>query len=130
MKTLHVKGVVFSGKREATKYLELLWVKKQIIQKFGFVPYSGTLNIKMINECCLRFREMSKKAEAIVISPEEGFWSGRCYRAYLRNNVNCVVVIPEASSYPENVIELVAPLNLREKLCLKDGDVVDLSIAL
>jgi len=103
-------------------------VKKQILRKFGFVPYSGTLNVKIFSERGLRYRETLKKAKAVVIPPVKGFWSGRYYRACLENNVNCVVVV-QVSSYPENVVELVAPLNLREKLCLKDGDMVDLNIA-
>ncbi len=42
------KGTVFSGKGEGRKFIELPWVKRQIEEKLGFTPYSGTLNIRLI----------------------------------------------------------------------------------
>jgi CTP-dependent riboflavin kinase len=45
-------------------------------------------------------------------------------------SVECAVVFPEVADYPEDVIELIASTNLREKLHLVDGDLVDLKIML
>ena len=129
MKTLRIKGIVFSGKGEAVKFVELPWVKKQIVEKLGFTPHSGTLNLKLDKEE-LRHRYLLEKAEAIEISAIKGFSRGRCFKAMLVNNMECVIVIPEIPNYPENVIEVIAPTNLREKLKLKDGDYVEIEILL
>lgn len=128
MKTLHIKGRVFSGSGEGTKFTELPWVKKQITEKLGFTPHPGTLNMKLIgNHAKL---ELLKKAQTIEILPEKGFCKGKLFNAILMNEIKCAIVVPEIENYPENILELVAPINLREKLSLKDGDIVQLKIML
>ncbi|MDH5746810.1 MAG: CTP-dependent riboflavin kinase [Candidatus Bathyarchaeota archaeon] len=129
MKTLCIKGMVFSGKGEGAKFIELPWVRKQITEKLGFTPHPGTLNIKLTRES-LKLRTLLGKTGAIEISPAAGFHRGRCFKAYLINNLKCAVVIPETPNYPRDIIELIAPINLREKLQLRDGDYVQVKILL
>jgi riboflavin kinase len=129
LKALRIKGMVFSGKGEGTKFIKLPWVRRQITEKLGFTPHLGTLNIKLSRES-LKFKTILEMAEAIEISPDAGFHGGRCFKAYLMNDLKCAVVIPETSDYPKDVLELIAPVNLREKLRLGDGDCVDVKILL
>lgn len=129
MKTLNLKGAVSSGKSEGARFIELPWVRKQIVEKIGFNPYPGTLNLKLTNEEVKR-RALLNKAEAIEISPATGFSSGKCFKAHLRDNVRCAVVIPETRNYHRDVIEVIAPTNLRDKLTLEDGDYVEVRILL
>ena len=129
MKTLCIKGIVFSGKGEGARFIELPWVKRQIVEKLGFTPYGGTLNIELTKEEFEK-RALLEKAEAIEISPVKGFNRGRCFKANLMDKLECAIVIPEIPNYPEDVIEVIAPTNLREKLKLKDGDYVEVEILL
>jgi len=121
--------MVLSGKGEGAKFIKLPWVKKQITEKLGFTPHPGTLNIKLTRES-LKLRTLLGKTGAIEISPAAGFHRGRCFKAYLINNLKCAVVFPETPDYPRDVIELIAPINLREKLQLRDGDYVEVKILL
>ena len=129
MKTLRIKGVLFSGKGEAAKFIELPWVKKQITEKLGFVPHPGTLNLKLTKEE-FKCRTLLEKTEAMEISPVKGFSRGRCFKAYLKSNLKSAVVIPEVPNYPSDMIEVIAPTNLREKLQLRDGDSVEVKVLL
>jgi len=129
LKTLLIKGIVFSGKSEGTNFIKLPWVRKQITEKLGFTPHLGTLNIKLTGES-VKLRTSLEKKGAIEISPVAGFHRGRCFEAYLINDVRCAVVIPETPDYPRDIIEVIAPINLREKLQLKDGDCVEVKILL
>lgn len=129
MKTLRIKGIIFSGKGEAARFIELPWVKRQIVEKLGFTPYRGTLNIELTKEEFEK-RALLEKAQAIEISPVKGFSRGKCFKANLMDKLECAIVIPEIPNYPENVIEVIAPTNLREKLKLKDGDYVEVEILL
>ena len=129
MKTSLIKGVIFSGKGEGTNFIKLPWVRKQITEKLGFAPHPGTLNIKLTGES-LKLRTSLEKKEAIEISPVAGFHHGRCFKAYLIDNVRCAVVIPKTADYPRDIIEVIAPINLREKLELRDGDCVEIKILL
>ena len=127
MKTLCIKGTVFSGKGEGARFIELPWVKRQIVEKLGFTPYRGTLNIELTKEE-FENRALLEKAQAIEISPVKCFCRGRCFKANLMDRLECAIVIPEIPNYPENVIEIIAPTNLREKLQLRDGDSVEVKI--
>ena len=126
---LRVKGKVFSGSGEGANFIQLSWVKTQIAEKLGFISYPGTLNIKT-TEGSREFKKLLKKEKTIEISPIEGFCRGRCFNAILMNNLKCTIIVPEIPNYPENTIEIIAQVNLREKFKLKDGDIVDVQIML
>jgi len=129
LNTLRVKGKVFSGRGEGAKFIELQWARRQIAEKLGFIPYPGTLNLKLAQDD-VRFKKLLKKAKSTEISPAKGFCRGRCFNAYLMDNLKCAIVIPEIVEYPEGIIEVVAPIDLRKKLQLKDDDTVEVKIIL
>jgi riboflavin kinase len=119
-------GRVTSGTRDGRYYLSLKKYKEQIREKMGFVPYPGTLNIRVPpDEINLRLLLRGKKGELI-----EGFGIGErtfgriiCYRCRL-NGIDGALVFPERSHHGLDVMEVVALVNLRKKLSLKEGDAV------
>ncbi|MEM3730726.1 MAG: DUF120 domain-containing protein [Candidatus Bathyarchaeia archaeon] len=129
MKTLTLKGKVFSGKGEGKEFITLPWVRKQFAEKIGFIPYPGTLNIRLMNNR-ISPKELPKHVEAVEISPAKGFCRGKCIPAYFSGSLKCVIVIPEVENYPSDVVEIAAPVNLREIFKLKDGDVVEVKLFL
>jgi len=128
-KTLTLKGKVFSGSGEGAEFIRLSWVRKQIAEKLDFIPYIGTLNIKLTAES-VAVKKSLKNARAVEILPIKGFCRGRCFPACLIQDLKCAIIIPEVKNYPEDIIEVVAPVNLREKFKLKDGDMVEVRIML
>jgi len=130
LNTLCITGTVFSGKGEGAKYVGLPWVKEQIIRKLGFVPYVGTLNIRLTEDDAKRLVKVLEKAKAIEISPVAGFRRGKCYRASLADGIECAIVIPDVTDHSEDVLEIVAPVNLRDRFHLGDGDSLDIRVHL
>ncbi len=128
MAELKFSGKVFSGKGGGKKFLDLQWVKRQINAALGFTPYAGTLNIKLSNES-VENKKLLKKAASLTVYPEEGYSKGKLFKAAI-GTVECAIVIPEVAGYPENVLEIIAPVNLREKLKLADGDEVVVTVNL
>jgi len=129
MKTLKLKGTVSSGEGTGKKFVSLSWVKKQLTEKLGFTPYPGTLNL-ILTPTQIAEKQKLKEVEAIKIDPEENFCRGRCFKALVMGRVQGALIIPEIPNYPENLVEILAPVNLRRALGLKDGDVVDLTVFL
>ena len=127
MPTLCIKGKIFTGKGEGAQFVKLPWVRKQIIQKLGFTPFPGTLNIRL-TEDGTKLKKLLAKARATEILPAAGFYRGKCFRTYLVGNFECAIVVPEVDEYPEGIIEIISSANLREKLRLKDNDVVEVKI--
>ena len=117
-----------TGHGDGAKFITLPWVRTQIEAKMGFTPYAGTLNIRLSDRNAAR-RKLLENAEAISISPEEGYCSGKLFKATI-DTVNCAVIIPEVAGYPHNVLEIIAAFNLREQLQLSDSDKVTVTINL
>jgi riboflavin kinase len=126
-KVIRIKGRVFSGTGEGARFTSLSWFRRQIVERFGFIPYPGTLNLKLDDGG--KFRKILENANPIIIEPGRGYCSGKCFGARLRS-MKVVIVIPEVESYPSDVLEVIAPVNLREKFGLRDGDQVILSLLL
>jgi len=124
--TLTFSGAVASGQGNGKRYLELDWVKQQIKEKLGYTAYPGTLNIVLTKESVTQKQQL-KKAQTIHIYPAAGYCFGSVYKASLKG-IECAIVVPEVEGYPENILEIIAPMYLRKALSLKDGDTVRVTV--
>jgi len=124
-----IKGTLMSGKGEGKYFTQLPWAKKQFIDKLGFDPYPGTLNLKLENaEDLERFRLLKNKP-GIEIKPGSGdYCVGFCFKALIESKIEGAVVIPKVKSYEPDLLEIISPINLRTSLNLWDGDIVKIKI--
>jgi len=123
-----LEGRVFTGLSEGAYYLQIPYYSRQFEEKLGFRPYPGTLNIRLMNKDSIMNRILLEKVADIRI---EGFKDGRrtyggakCILARLNDCEDVAMVFIERTHYGKDVVEIVAPNCLREKLGLKDGDKV------
>jgi riboflavin kinase len=126
MNKLCVRGKIFSGRGEGAKFLRLPWVKEQIEKKLGFTPFQGTLNVKLCPASVV-VRKSLTQAAGIEISPATGYCRGRLFKAKFQGT-ECALVFPEVANYPEDVVEIVAPVNLKRRYNVTDGDSVEVEI--
>ena len=126
MKTLQLKGRIFSGKGKGAEFVNLSWAKKQIEEKFGFMPHPGTLNIRLDGKNT-KMKKALMNAGGAEIVPAPGYCRGRIFQASIMK-VKCAVVIPEVLGYPEDVVEVISRANLREKLHLEDSSWVEVKV--
>lgn len=116
---IEFEGTVFSGKGEGKNFVSLPWVISQIEQKLGFIPYKGTLNIRL-NEKGKDNRQLLDPKKGVTLQPHLGYCPGILFRASI-SGIEGAIVIPVIPAYPSDVIEIISPLYLRDKLCLIDG---------
>ena len=126
-KKITIKGKVISGSGRGKHFVNLPWVKKQINTKLGFNPYLGTLNLRLSNE---RDTIGLRNAKGIIIKPEIGYYEGKCFRALVMKKIEGSVVLPIVPDYPSDLLEIIAPTNLRKALGLTDGMTVKVTIRL
>ena len=124
---LTLEGEVFSGLGEGAYYVSQPIYMRQFQEKLGFTPFLGTLNVRLSKKH-LKDRSL---LESISYTEIEGFkngarsfGAGRCYRVLINEEVEAFVVAALRSHYGEDVLEILAPVNLRERLNLKDGDTI------
>jgi riboflavin kinase len=126
-----VRGTIASGMGDGQYYVNRDGYKKQFKSKLWFVPYEGTLNVKVTGSELSKFQILKDHDGIPIDSFEDGgrtFGKGKCFLCTLHDQ-DCAIMIPNRSHY-DDVIEVLAKDYLRTKLGLKDGDVVELRISL
>jgi len=124
--TLTLEGKVFTGEGNGKKFMSLPWVRQQIEENLGFTPFLGTLNLRLTRQSA-SLRKQLENVEAIRICPAEGYCVGRLFTAFIGKE-KCAIILPQVKNYPENVLEIIAPVNLRAMLCLSDDDSVVVTV--
>ena len=125
------EGKIVSGMGEGKYYTEQKGYLEQFTQKLGFTPYPGTLNVEIeyIERNKLR---LLRNAEGIIISGfktrNRTFGDVHCFKATI-HKTKCYIVLPRRSHY-SNILEIIAPINLRDKLTLQDNNTVRVEISL
>lgn len=120
------EGTVFSGEGRGKKFVELPWFKRQVEEKLGFSPYPGTLNLFLTGKN-VENRRLLEVSAGLTVKPQTGYYSGVMFRASIVA-LECAVVIPIMANYPNDILEVIAPIYLRTKLKLADGSLVAVSV--
>ena len=123
----HIAGIVISGLGEGAYFMSMSHYKKEIKEKLGFDAYPGTLNIKIDKE---------QKSKLKIINPikligfkenNKTFGGVSCYKAKI-GNIDGAIIIPDINKHKEDIIEFIAPVNVKSDLNIKDGDEVKIQL--
>ncbi len=119
-----MRGKVVGGLGEGQYYISREGYSHQFSQKLGFVPFPGTLNIKLDEPFAPGLRAIQIEG---FRDNDRTFGECRCYQIRL-NGTEAAIVRPDRSAYPADLVEVIAPLQLREALKLADGDAVEVTL--
>lgn len=122
-------GKVVSGVRKAAYFTQLEWVQEQCLEKLGFKPYPGTLNLE-ISERDFPIIEALKKEEGIELMPPDPTFCAAKAMPLTIGHVSGAIIIPaeEVRVHGKQVIEVISPLRLKETLRVDDGDYLTLTV--
>ena len=123
-----ITGVLFSGLGDGAKFVRLDWVESQIEEKLGFRPYHGTINLRLDRDSIDLVRKLKDDEGVKIVPPDPKFCIAKTFRARIMGKVQGAIILPEATVHAEDTLELLAPINMREELDLKDGQQVEVEI--
>ena len=125
-----LNGTVVSGIGEGKYYMSLAPYKEQFNTHLGFEPYPGTLNIRLSSSSI----PVRKKIDALEWIRIKGFSTdgrtfgdAKCLPCRI-GEISCGIVMPGRTHYPEDIIEVIAPIALRRKLGVEDTDTVTVEV--
>lgn len=128
---LKIIGKVVSGMGEGKYYITQENYKNQFIEKLGFEPYKGTLNIE-VDRNDLSKIWLLKNTKGIQIngfrSANRTFGACKCFVCKTKEN-DCAIIMPLRSHYT-TTLEILSNKYLRRKLNVKDGDDVEIEVKL
>lgn len=123
--SMTLEGTVFTGLGEGAYYISKEHYKKQFAEKLGFIPYPGTLNLKLTTEYDLKTRSELDAYPAIEVqgfkNENRTFGVVKCYPATIGNKIKGALIFALRSHYDSSVLEVIAPVCIRKRLNLKDG---------
>ena len=127
------EGSVVSGMGEGAYYMSLEGYRKQFKEKLGYEPYPGTLNIRLTDQLFMNARRELGSHPSIFV---DGFGDGtrtygwvKCYRATINGKVdNAAVLVLERTHYDDSMLEVIAPMSIKDAAGIKNGDRVKVQV--
>ncbi len=127
--SLVITGKVFSGANKAAFFTQLPWVQEQCREKFGFSPFPGTLNLEIATTDIEHLENIGDKEWKDLVPPDENFCSSRVLPVWI-GPVKGILIRPDdhVAIHGRHVMEILAPVRLRDVLALADGDRVEVRL--
>jgi len=132
--TISFEGRVVSGMGEGAYYMSLGGYRKQFYEKLGYEPYPGTLNVKLVDKIFRDSRREIGKYPSIFI---DGFsdtkrtygWA-KCYLAHINDGPirNAAVLVLERTHYDESMLEIIAPVSIKDTVGIHNGDKIKIKM--
>jgi len=130
--SITLEGAVFTGLGEGAYYISKERYRKQFIEKLGFDPYPGTLNLKLTTDYDIKTRSELETYPAIEVegfkNEDRTFGHVKCYPAIIENKAKGALILALRSHYDVSVLEIISPVFLRKQLNLKDGHKVKVEV--
>lgn len=120
-----IEGRLVRGLGLAADFTQIDWVRRQLLGLAGIDPYPGTVNLALGDEGNRkRWRNWRNMPGQTMAAADAAFCSARCYPVRVDGRIPAAVVLPELAGYPEDKVEIVAALPLRQHLSLGEGALV------
>ena len=122
-------GTVFRGLGQGAFYIGMPKFKSQFSKLLGFVPYAGTLNVRLHAPIEIHFNRLlrSTRAGIQILAFEdqkshEVYGPLKCFKAVVNDSQEAAIVFYEKTHYNDSVLEVISPIQLRKKLGLDRND--------
>lgn len=111
-------GNIISGMGEGAYYMSMKGYTKQFKSKLGYIPFPGTLNVKLKDK---KFVEAKRELDAHDGIMIDGFsdekrtygWV-KCYPAKINNSVDGALITLERTHYDDSILELISHTNIKK----------------
>jgi CTP-dependent riboflavin kinase len=129
MEQLEITGKIISGAGEGAYFTQIGWVQQQCVEKLGFKPYPGTLNLEISEDFLPAIESLDQNKGIELISPDPKFCNAMIFQVSL-GEISAAIILPEEKVriHPKNIIEIIAPLNLKAALNVNDGDFLKITV--
>lgn len=125
-------GNIISGMGEGAYYMSMKGYTKQFKSKLGYVPFPGTLNVKLKDKKFIEAKRELDVHEGIKI---DGFSDGKrtygwvkCYPAKINNSVDGILITLERTHYDDSILELISHTNIKKAAKLSTGSQISIRV--
>jgi len=118
-----------TGVGQGAGFTRLAWVREQFLEQCGVDPFPGTLNLTIETDTDLAtWHQLCKSGGRRMMAPTADTCDATLHVIRIAESVTGAIIVPDINGYPENRVEIVAAVDLRQHFSIVDGDVVRLTI--
>jgi riboflavin kinase len=121
---MQLEGKVTSGLGKGKYYMSKKVYQEEFNDRLGFKPFHGTLNLEVDEKQREKFEDEGETLKIREVYEDGERLSNVDVMPCRIGDVECGLLRLEFTDHPESIAEVVAPLELREKFNLRDGDKV------
>mgnify|MGYP001270958127 CR=1 FL=1 len=129
---IELSGSVISGLGEGAYYMSLKGYTRQFKVKIGYIPFPGTLNIKLNQLQTTQIIQQLDELDNIMIEPfsdgKRTYGWVKCFHATINDSIKCELIRLERTHHDNSVIELISKNNLRKTARLKTDSKITVQI--
>jgi riboflavin kinase len=130
--SIELKGEIISGMGEGAYYMSLKGYTKQFKSKIGYIPFPGTLNVKLYQkeylEAIQQFDDLDGRKINSFSDGKRTYGWVKCFPAKLNRTINCQLIRLERTHYDNSIIELISKNSICNTANLKLGSKVSIKI--
>jgi CTP-dependent riboflavin kinase len=124
-----IAGRIVSGIKQGAFFTQLDWVQEQCLEKLGFKPFPGTLNLEIPDENMTIIEALQLQEGMELVPPTLNFCSGFVFPITIEGIFGAIVApAADVRVHGKNIIEIISHLGLKDALGVGDGDWVTLTI--
>lgn len=125
---MKLKGVIQKGGGQGSFFTSLDWVVDQFQKAMGFVPFPGTLNVRICDEDLPKMDAFFSEKDFELIPADPQFCSGQLKKVK-DNGIPAAAVFPseDVRIHGKEIVEIISDRHLKEALHLEDGDAVTIA---
>jgi len=121
-----IRGYVVGGLGRGAAFTGLPWAREQFLDKLGIEAHPGTLNIHLADERSHgNWQALAQSPPCSIDAPDKDSCDAPAYPVFINDRVAGAVVRPLVDGYAAGQLEIIASLNLRRFLELRDGALLD-----
>ena len=117
---------------EGAYYMSLKGYTKQFKSKLGYVPFPGTLNVKLDDKKYINSVRQFLELQGVKITSfsdgKRTYGWVKCFRGKINNKLDCELIILERTHHDHSIIEFISKECIRKSLRLKDNSTVKIKI--
>ncbi len=131
---IELRGTLVSGMGEGAYYMSLKGYTRQFNSKIGYIPFPGTMNVKLEKKEYVEALKQIAASDGVKI---DGFSDGKrtygwvkCFKCNLYGKIPCELILLERTHHDYSIIELISETEMRKKANLENGSEVSIKIPL
>ncbi len=124
-KAIVFHGNAFRGLGQASYFIGLQGYRRQCAKLLGFVPYPGTLNLRIRSPLeiyqskTLKLNYEGIQLEGFIHNKKE-YAALKCFKGVVNNLYRAAIVYTDRTHYNDSVMEIISPERLRDTLELDE----------